>query len=409
MKERAARALDGLRASFGFLSAVTMVVALVLGFGLPALDDLLEPRLPLLDFASLENARGVLSSVATATVSVAGLSFSVTLVAFTLTSQQLSPRVLRTFRTDRISQATLAGFLGTFVYVLVVLVRLGGTSEGNAPALSMTVAVVAAIASFGLFAGFISHIVGMLQPSSIIAGIAGDARTTLATRFPTRTGAAPTDPDTAWAAVRVRTASPGREVRAEEEGYVSDLHGASLVAAAAFHQGLVRQHTPLGTYVLPGDLLAELWADEPEELADAVRTAFVLGRQRSPLRDIGFPVRQLADVALKGLSPGINDPTTAINAMDALAGVLVRFAAEEPPCALRTDDDGTPRLLAIVPTLDELVHLGFEQVRGCAEGDSIVVTRLIELLEKVRAAAGRVGREHAEIERQLALLERARA
>ena len=407
MKDRAVRSLDRLRGSFGFLSAVMMVVGLVLGFGLPALDDLLEPRLPLLEFASLENARGVLSSVATATVSVAGLSFSVTLVAFTLTSQQLSPRVLRTFRTDRISQATLAGFLGTFVYALVVLVRLGGTSEGNAPALSMTVAVVAAIASFGLFAGFISHIVGMLQPSSIIAGISADARTTLEARFPTRAGAAPEEPDVAWSGVRTRTATPGHEVRAQEEGYVSDLEGGALVEASTRYSGLISQRVGLGEYVLPGDVLAEVWADEPDELAGAIRRAFVLSRQRSPLRDIGFPIRQLADVALKGLSPGINDPTTAINAMDALAGILVRFAAAEQPSALRVDENGAPRLVAVVPTLDELVHLGFEQVRGCADGDPIVMGRLGALLRKVHGTAGRAGRGTAEIERQLRLLEHA--
>lgn len=404
MNERAARGWEQLRGSFGFLSAAMMAAAVVLAFALPALDDLLEPRLPLLQFASLENARGVLSSVATATVSVAGLSFSVTLVAFTLTSQQLSPRVLRTFRTDRISQATLAGFLGTFVYALVVLVRLGATSEGNAPALSMTVAVLAAVASFGLFAAFISHIVGLLQPSSIIAGISEDAQSTLAARFPTRTGEAPEEPDAAWAGVRVRSATAGHEVRAEGEGHVSDLQGAALISAATHHEALIGQRAALGAYVMPGDLLAELWCEAPEELEPAVREAFVLSRQRSPLRDIGFPIRQLADVALKGLSPSINDPTTAINAMDALTGILVRFAAEEPPSRLRSDADGAPRLVAIVPTLDHLVHEGFEQVRGCAEGDPVVQARLIELLQKVRESASRTGLEHDEVDRQLALL-----
>jgi len=406
LRRRVASGWSELRSSFGFPAGVAMLLAVVLGFELPALDERLDVELPLFAFDSTDSARSLLETVGTVTVSVAGLAFSVTLVAFTLTSSQLSPRVLRSFRTDRLAQTTLACFLATFVYCLVVLVRLGSTAELAAPDLSMTLAILLAFASFALFAAFISHIVETLQPSTIIAGIARDAASAVDERFPSGAGHEPEDRAAALAVVRRRTATPGQEIHARGEGYLSAVQGEALVAAAQEHDGLVRQCAPLGDYVVPGDVVAEVWvdADRADAFEDHVVHAFQLRRQRTPAQDIAFSVRQLADIALKGLSPGVNDPTTAENAMGALTAVLVRVAAAEPPAPVRADAEGNPRLVAHVPELDDLVRLGFEQVRVFAAPYPVVAARLVELLGRVGRVAERVGAPHAEVARQVALL-----
>lgn len=386
-----------------------MLAAVLVGFFLPSIDDWLAIDLPLFAFETNDSARSLLETVGTVTVAVAGLAFSVTIVAFTLTASQLSPRVLRTFRSDRLSQITLACFLGTFIYCLVLLVRLDSSDEVAAPNLAMTLAILLAFASFALFAGFISHIVELLQPSAIIAGIADDASSVLRDRFPAGVGGPPEDPAAAQVHADARMARPGHAIRAGSGGYVGMIRGGDLIRAAQCHDAFVVLRVALGDYVLPGDVLADVWCDDGdgrEAVTEIVRRAIGLERQRSPSQDIAFPVRQLADIALKGLSPGINDPTTAENAMGALSSILVEFVAEDAPHAMRVDEDGTPRLLTVIPDLDDLVRLGFEQVRVFAAPYPVVAVRMLELLARIRRAASATGVSHAEVERQASLLAR---
>lgn len=393
-REHAVGALDALRRSFGFLAGSAMVAGLVVGFALPSLDAELDLDLPVFDFAGQPAARSLLQTVATATVSVAGLSFSVTVVAFTLASSQLSPRVLRTFSADRLSQATLASFLGTFVYCLAVLVRLGsGDNDASVPNLSVTLAIVLAFVSFVMFAAFIAHIVHMLQPSSIIEGIRHTGRAAIESRYPGEVGRAPDDgAEAERELLRLRAARAPVPVLAEREGYLALVRARQLLSAAVESDGLVVQRARIGDYVTPGMLLAEVWCKRDqngERLARATQDAFVLESQRTPLQDVAFPVRQLADIALKGLSPGINDPTTAENAMDALSSLLIRFAAAEHPSGLRADDAGAVRFVALTADLDALVRLGFEQVRVYAAADPVFARRLLTLLKRIEDAARR--------------------
>lgn len=398
-----------MRESFAMPAGVAIVIGLVAGLGLPVIDRAFDIVLPVIQFATQEGTRSLLATIATATLSVAGLSFSVTVTAVTLASNQLSPRVLRTFRTDRLSQMTLAALLGTSIYCIALLVRLGARPlEAAVPNLSTTVAVLLVVASFLLFAVFIAHIVHMLQPASIVASIARDARGLLERPYPSDVGK-PAGGDVRGRALRRMEAGPGSVVRAEEEGYLTSVSGEPLLAAMKKADGVAAQRADLGDYILPGDELAVIWSAMPpdEDLVGRVRAAFVLGTQRSPVQDLAFPVRQLADIALKGVSPGINDPTTAEAAMDAMAATLVRFTHSAPVELVRLDEDGEPRLVSRAPDLDDLVRLGFEQVRVFAADDPVVTRRLLGLLEAIAAAAGRHGHCGGELERQAGLVREA--
>lgn len=407
-RERISSAWDAVRTSFGFLTGVGMVLGLALGLGLPAVDEWLGIDLPVLSFESQSSARSLLETIGTTTVAVAGLSFSVTIVAFTLASSQLSPRVLRSFRSDRLSQATLGILLGTFIYCLTLLVRLGVSGEGaEPPNLSVTLAVVLAFAAFALFAAFIAHIVDMLQPSSVIEAIRGDASAVVSAGFPSGSGEPEDDAVAAERAERVMRAGAPRLVEAEAAGYLTLIDVGPLLDAADSADALVRQAVPVGSYVLPEQPLAELWldSDEGEErLVSSVRAAFDLGRQRTMVQDVAFPVRQLADIALRGLSPGVNDPTTAENAIDALTAVLIEYACSDRPSPVRVGPDGAPRLVALSPELGDLVRLGFEQVRISAGPHPGVSLRLLELLSHLERVAEQSGAQTAEIGRQRRLI-----
>ncbi len=396
---------EALRSSFWLPSAVAVPVAIGLAFLLTQVERGTKLELGLFGLADQASARAVLQTIATATVSVAGLSFSVTLVALTLAAQQLSPRVLRTFRSDRIAQGTLAGFLATFAYALVVLARLGQVSGSRVPELSVGLAIVFALAAFGGFVAFIGDIVVALQASTVIRRIAADAHQSIAGRHPRHVGAAPDDAAAAQRRARDRLASGRRwDLCTERAGYLTHVE-TELVEQAARADGLVVQQAAVGDFLVTGQRVAEVvgcGGDAPP--LDALRAAFKLGDERTLAADVAFPVRQLADIALRALSPGINDPTTAENAMGSLADTLVRVAADEPVGAVRVDGEGEPRLCACPTSLDELVHLGFEQVRHAARDQPVMVARLAELAEQVARAAQSAGTPSVEADRQLSLL-----
>ena len=333
--------------------------------------------MPLFDFSTEEAARSMLETIATVTVSVAGIAFSVTIVAFTLSTNQLSPRVLRSFRRDLISQLTLAAFLGTFVYCLALLARLGSLGGGEVPSISIAVAVLLALGSLALFAVFIGHIASMLQPASVIASIAADSRPELSRPFPAGVGAEPEDGEArAGAAERRMRAGPGHGVECEGEGYLTVVSAGEIVAAAPRRPaGSSASAAGSGPTCCPARRSppsGPRTRGRPRSSPRRVAGCFETGRQRTLPQDPGFPVRQLADVALKGLSPGINDPTTALNAMEAMTAGLIRFAGGELPSPVRCDGDGEPRFLADAPGLGDLVELGFEQALVFGREDPLV-------------------------------------
>ena len=282
---------------------------------------------------------------------------------------------------------------------------MGSAEEGGSVSnLPITLAVVLAIVSFAMFAAFIAHIVRMLQPSSIIDGIRATGRDALAAPYPLGVGDEP-DEDAVREAL-ARTRDGGRPVRSQREGYVSSVHARRLVQAAAACDGTIVQRVQIGVYVTPELPLADVWCadDRRDALVAAVRDSFVLGRQRTPVQDGAFALRQLADVALKGLSPGINDPTTAQNAIDAMASLLIRSTSRPHPSSCRADEHGVVRLVALAPDLDDLVRLGFEQIRAFAASDPAVSRRLLVLLERIDAAARAGGVPCVEPSRQAALV-----
>lgn len=385
-----------LRDAFWPLPALGLGSGVALGVGLPLLEQRVAGAGGLVGFGGDPTAaRGLLAAVATMTVSIIGLAFSVTLVALTLASQQLSPRVLRTFRADRLNQATLAAFLGVAVFALLIL---RSVREGEAtrfvPGLSVSLAIAATVAALGLFVAFVDNIVRSLQPGTIIQRIAADGKQALA-RAAARGGERPAGEPAA-----------GAMLRAERAGYVQDVDAAAVVECLAGAGGCARVLASPGDFVVTGDPLLALDAPDrlDEDLTGRLRGAIRLGRERTLEQDVAFPVRQLADIALKARSPSLNDSTTAENALGSLGELLVEAAAGRVgPRALR-DGDGQVRLVTAEPDLDDLVRLGFDQVRLDASHDAVIAVRMLELLAAVRRAAVHAGGGCTEAERQARLL-----
>ena len=401
-----AAAGDVLRRSFWVLPALAMLIGGALGFVVPMLDSETNGEVGPFTTSDPASARGLLETIATVTVSVAGIAFSVTVIALQLASQQLGPRVLRTFETDRLSQTTLAVFLGVFVYALIALGRLSTITlddGANAPNLVLTVGVFASVLAFGLFTAFIQNIVLSLQASTMIRRIASDAAEAMSQVYPGGIGSPP--PDESPSVAEPRTRGRPTPVRAPRAGFLNLVAGDEVIEAAATREGLVAQRVLLGDFVTEGLALADVYASgDGGALADEVSRLFEIGQERTIVHDPAFPIRQLADVALRGLSPSLNDPTTAENAMGSVAHLLAMFARLDPVRPERADADGVTRLIAAAPGLDDLVRLAFEQVRIHSEGYPVLSRRLGELLEEVRRVAKEHGRSTDEIDRQLGAL-----
>ncbi|MDQ3169892.1 MAG: DUF2254 domain-containing protein, partial [Acidobacteriota bacterium] len=302
---------EALRATYWAVPSMMVVGALALSAGMVQLDratgaQLLD-RLSWVYTGGPEGARAVLSTIAASMITVAGVTFSITIVALALASQQFGPRLLRNFLRDRGNQVVLGTFVSTFVYSLMVLRTVrGGDDSEFVPNLSVTAAVMLALFSLGVLIYFIHHVSVSIQASQIIANVASDLEEAIDRLFPERV-----DEDVPSVSHEPPPADPGasESLRSHRSGYVQAIDGTRLMKAAAARDLVVRIEAGPGTFVREGSSLLRLWGrGAADDGADAVRAAFVIGADRTGAQDISFFVEQLVELAVRALSPGVNDP-----------------------------------------------------------------------------------------------------
>lgn len=345
-----------------------------------------------------DSARVVLGTVAGSMVTIASVTFSITMVALTLASGQFTPRILRNFMRDRFNQIVLGSFIATFLFSVLILREIRAGEEAYVPAFSVTVAVLGVLAAFGFFIFFIHHVASSIQASSIIQSAARETHKEIASTF--EGGSVAIGP--AWMMTTPPPTSSGRPVRSTGEGYVERINVGRLLDAAVDRDATLETLIGPGDYAIRGEPIA-VWKDEPEGAggdesdADdgAVVGAFLLGRQRTVSGDFAFGFRQIVDIAVRALSPGVNDPTTACNAVDHLASLLVDLADRDWPEPEVEDDDGNVRVVLPSAGFEEYVSLAFTEIRRYGRGDLAVTLRLLEAMARVAQSTARADRHEA--------------
>jgi uncharacterized membrane protein len=380
------------RDSLWFIPALLVLCAIALALTLLRVDAHLERTgAPTwwLFAGNADSARAILSVVAGSLITVVAVTFSVTIIAIQQASTQYSPRILRTFTRDRGNQVVLGTYIATFVYALLVLRRVReGTSgvEGFLPAISITTAVVLALISFGLLVYFIHHVAQSLQVSIVLSAIAREVRQELSRHFPKRIGQPSEPPRTFDQLLAEGPRQAGRHecaIRAPRSGYVRiiDADAIERVGRHATLQAAV--FVAIGDYVQDGEVIARVFAEDPlpQSRVDTFQDAFGIDDMRTVELDPAFGIRQIVDIALKALSPGINDPSTATQCLDHLGNVVASLLDRDLPSSERKVERS--RILFRVPSFEDYLDASFAAIRHNARAELEVIQHFVRVLEKL--------------------------
>ena len=365
--------------AFWLVPTVCVIAAIVLAISLIFADHQLgQTRAAFLFPGSPNTARSFLSAIIQAMIAFTGLVFSITIVVLQLTSSQFSPRVLRTFLRDRTIQFSLGIFVATFVYAMFVLREVrGGEAQFFVPRIAVTVTFALVLLSVGLFISYISHVSNMIRLASIVHSIGEDGRALLRRRYP------PNAPES----LEPPALPPGRHtVPAPGSGVLVSVNETALVKQATEAGGLITVVPRVGVYVLEGAPLLRLHG-EGDFALEQLTASCAFDIERTLEQDVAFPFRQLVDIAQKALSPGVNDPTTATQAIDVIHDLLRRLATRHLSSTRHRDNDGTPRLLVPEWGFAELLDLAVGQIWHYGSDAAQVPERLRKMLADLDGVA----------------------
>ena len=402
-----------LKSSLWFLPGLCIALAIGLALGLVEVDFRLGGSLaqawPRFFGLSATGSRNILATIAQSVVTIVGVSFSITIVALSLAANQYTSRVLRNFMRDRGNQTVLGGLVGIFVYCIIVLRTIHGGHEPFVPAVSMLTALVLAVVAMGLFVFFIHHVATAIQVASIVAAVAAETRQALRELFPREVTEADPDCEFTVEEQRVLAQLKWQPVPALKSGYIQTVEQRALAAFACKHQTVVRMECDVGTFVLEGRPLVSLALErQPQpKLVRQLNRLFSLEPYRTIDQDPAYGIRQMVDIAVKALSPAVNNPATAINCLDYLSGVLSLLLTRQMPRRCRYQA-GQLRLVGSPPILERFVDLAFDEIRQNCGCQVAVIESLLLTLERVAQTCPlpvqrrQLLRKHAQLTLQMA-------
>jgi uncharacterized membrane protein len=329
-------------------------------------------------------AQVILAGIAASIMTVVSIVFAILLMTLTLASMQFSPRIIVSFSRDRVTQWTLGIFLGTFLYCMAALPAARSFPHPFAPVATVLGAMALALICVGLLLFFIHHISQAISVNHIVDRIAVETEAMIDEIMP-------------WPHLlnhHVEDAEPLRPnpsevaVMSEASGYIRFVDTRRLVAIAKHYHVTIRVLRRVGHFVPAGIPLIMVSKGNrlPPEGTAELLAAFDLGPTRTLQQDVEFGVLQIVDVALKAISPAVNDPTTAINCIDQLSRILIRFASREPPEELLYDPPGIVRASIGSIHFERLLDAALEQIRMYSKTDVAVSLRLLRALGDIAAS-----------------------
>jgi uncharacterized membrane protein len=377
-----------LKDSFWFLPALMAVGAGTAALGTITIDHVVGNEwlsgIIWVWSGSAEGARSVLAVIAGSVMTVVSIVYSLTITTLAQTSSHYGPRVLRNFTSDRGNQIVLGTFLATFIYCLLVLRTINSEDDARfVPFLSVNIGVVLALISLGVLIYFIHHISQSIQAENLISGIGHPFQKALPQLFPRKMGI-PEGESQVPDELKWRSAYC---VQATRNGCILALDSERLMHLATEHDLIIKTEKRPGSFVIRESVL--LRALPAENMSDHITKelleCYSWGIHRTPHQDVMYSIQQLVEIAAHALSPGINEPFTAITCIDWLGASLRGIAREEMPSSLRHEKDGKLRVIVSHITFDDMVHASFDQIRHYGSENPAVMIHLMNTVEELAA------------------------
>jgi uncharacterized membrane protein len=382
-----------------------LIIALALGCAgalLSALEETVPglsawaPKVLFPSRADPQVAQVVLAAIAASMMTVVSIVFAVLLMTLTLASMQFSPRIIVSFARDRVTQQTLGVFLGTFSYCVAALPAARSVPQPFAPILTVLGAMVLALACVAWLLFFIHHISQAISVNHIVDKIATETEAIIDETMPaSRRSTRMAEADLPEPSEREGAVS------SHVSGYVRFIDVDRLVFLAKSYGVAIRVIRRVGHFVPAGVPL--MTVSKGERLSPARNAelcgAFDVGPTRTLQQDIEFGILQIVDIALRAISPAVNDPSTAINCVDQLSRILIRFGSREEAASRRYDPPGVLRVSIPWRDFDQLVDAAFEQIRLYARADIAVSLRLLRALADIAATIPEVAVREKLVER----------
>ncbi len=407
MRTRLSYAWEQLRASYWFIPMAMVSAAIILSAASVSVDRTIDhawvPPLAGTYPGGPAEASTLLSTIAGSMITVAGLTFSITIVTLSLASSQFGPRLLRSFMRDTGTQVVLGAFVAIFVYSILVLHAIDSTdSPAFVPRISVTITLLIAVAGLGVLIYFIHHVSSSIQAGNVIASVGQDLDEAIDALSPDRAGTAcPATLPSGDAPAPSQVDRPGHPIPAAQTGYLQAIDDDALMNLASTRDLVLRLLYRPGDFVVEESDLVIVWPGDAvdEEVINRIDEAFLIGAARLRLQDVEFAVDQLVEIAVRALSTGINDPFTAIACIDRLGASLAHLAERDIPPAHRYDEHGSLRLVHDALTFAGIVDAAFNQIRQNGRSSAPIAMRLLESIAII-AARARTGEQRDALRRQ---------
>ena len=391
---------EALRTTFWFVPAVLIIAVTLIFVATFAIDVAAyyhHIQLPFwLHLGSADAGRDVLIAIAAAIITTVGVVFSITILALTLASQQFGPRMMRNFVRDVGNQFTLGIFVASFVYSVLALGSISSFPHPDfVPRLSIAVAEALLLVDLAVLIYFINHIASSIQLPAVIAGIAQDLDLAIDTEFPS-TGKDVADvrgagqerflrqsPDELLAAIEQR----GGVVLAAKSGYLQFVGYAQLTKIAKLLDATIRLDYRPGHFIVAGQPIAKVFPQgAAQQVERELAKAHVTGPHRTLMQDPVFAIDQLVEIAIRALSPAVNDTFTALTCLDWLSSGLCRISQRQLSSDIYRDEEGRVRLIGAGWTYEKLINRAFDKIRQAAAGMPAVLIRLLDSISVIGAS-----------------------